>query len=85
MGKNIRKNVSHKYSQKNLNDVKQSAIDALKTASKKQFKKWHKKLVIWLIIKLLIKLQKFQESRDNIKKILKLLDNTPNQTSKYRT
>ena len=46
MGKNISKNVSHKYSQKNLNDVKQSAIDALKTASKKQFKKWHKKLVI---------------------------------------
>ena len=45
MGKNISKNVSHKYSQKNLNDVKQSAIDALKTASKKQFKKWHKKLV----------------------------------------
>ena len=35
MGKNISKNLSSKYSQKLLDHAKQSATDALKTASKK--------------------------------------------------
>ena len=34
MGRNISKNVSSKYSQKLLDHAKQSATDALKTASK---------------------------------------------------
>ena len=38
--------------------AKQSATDALKTASKKQFKNQKKQLVIWLVIKLQIQLQK---------------------------
>ena len=40
IGENIIKNAKGKYSQKLLNHAKQSAADALKTASKKnQFKK----------------------------------------------
>ena len=39
------KNLSCKYSQKLLDHGKQSARDALKTVSKKQFKKQQKKLV----------------------------------------
>ena len=54
----ISKNVSGRYSQKLLDHVKQSAIDTLKTASKKQIRKPQKQLMIWLIIKLLIELQK---------------------------
>ena len=50
---NISKNLSSKYSQKLLGHAKQSAMDALKTASKKQFKKQQKQLVIWLVMKLL--------------------------------
>ena len=38
IGKNISKNLSSKYSQNILDHVKQSATDALKTASKKRFK-----------------------------------------------
>ena len=37
IGKNISKNVSSKYSQKLLDHAKQSATDALKTASKRAF------------------------------------------------
>ena len=37
--KNISENMSGKYSQKRLDHTKQSATDALKTVSKKQFKK----------------------------------------------
>ena len=43
---NIGKNLSSKYSQKLLDHAKQ-------TASKKQFKKQQKQLVIWLVMKLL--------------------------------
>ena len=39
------KNLSCKYSKKLLDHGKQSARDALKTTSKKQFKKQQKKLV----------------------------------------
>ena len=39
VGINISKNLSSKYSQKRLDHTKQSASDALKTASKKEFEK----------------------------------------------
>ena len=39
LGKNISKNISSKYSQKLLYHAKQSAIDALKTASKQEIQK----------------------------------------------
>ena len=46
VGINISKNLSSKYSQKRLDHAKQSVSDALKTASKKQFEKQQKQLVI---------------------------------------
>ena len=52
--KNIGKNLSNKYSQKILDSPKKSTTDAIKTVSKKQFKKQEKQLVIWLLIKLVI-------------------------------
>ena len=54
-GKNISKNLSSKYRQKLLNHAKQSAKDALK-----------KQLVIWLGIKVLTELQKFQKLDNRI-------------------
>ena len=44
--KNIDKNLSSKYSHELLDHAKQSATGAHKTASKKQFKKQQKQLVI---------------------------------------
>ena len=38
LGKKISKNLSGKYGQKHLDHAKNSATDALKTVSKKQFK-----------------------------------------------
>ena len=38
IGKNISKNLSSKYSQKRLDHAKQSAADALKTASKRRIR-----------------------------------------------
>ena len=52
--KNISKKVSGKYSKKHLHHAKQSEADGLKTTSKKRFKKQRKRLVIWLVTKLLI-------------------------------
>ena len=46
IGKNISKNLSSKYSQKVLDHDKQSATDALKTASKRAIEKQQKRLVI---------------------------------------
>ena len=46
IGKSISKNSSGNYSQKFLDHAKQSPTDALKNASKKQFKEHLKKLVI---------------------------------------
>ena len=70
MGRIIDKNVSEtfsgKYSQKLLDHAKHSATDALKTASKKQFKKQQKQMMIWLVIKSLIKLQSSQKLRNRI-------------------
>ena len=39
IGKNVSKNVSSKYGQKPLDHAKQSATDALKTASKRAIQK----------------------------------------------
>ena len=52
---NMGKSLSNKYGQNLLDSAKKSTMDAIKTASKEQFKKQQKELVIWLIIKLLIK------------------------------
>ena len=70
MGKNnsrkLSKNLSSKYSQKLLHYAEQSATYALKTASKRSIQKQQKQLVIWLVIKLLIELQKFQKNHNRI-------------------
>ena len=52
IGKNVSKNVIGKYRQKRLDHIKQSATDIIEQ---------QKQLVIWLVIKLLIELRKFQE------------------------
>ena len=54
MCKIIFKNINGKYSKNLIVHAKQSVTDTLKIASKKQ-------LVTWLVIKLLIKLQKSQK------------------------
>ena len=46
IGKKIDKNLNTKYSQELPHHAKQSPTDALKTASKKQFKKQQEQLVI---------------------------------------
>ena len=67
MGRNIRKIIRIKYSQKLFDHAKQSAIDALKTSyKKKSFKKKWKQLVILLEIKLLIKLPESQKIHHSI-------------------
>ena len=53
--KNMGKSLSNKYGQKLLDSAKKSTTDAIKTASKEQFKKLQKQLATWLVIKLLIK------------------------------
>ena len=53
--KNMGERLSNKYGQKLLGSAKKSTTDATKTDSKEQFKKQQKQLVIWLVIKLLIK------------------------------
>ena len=58
--KNISKVLGGNYSQKLLDQSKQSATDALKTSSKRVIQKKQKQLVIWLVIKLLKELQKSQ-------------------------
>ena len=44
--KNMSKSLSNKYCQKLLNSAKKSTTDAIKTASKEQFKKQQKQLVL---------------------------------------
>ena len=44
--KNMGKDLSNKFGQKLLDSAKKSTIDAIKTASKKQFKNQQKRLVI---------------------------------------
>ena len=64
--KNISKNLSGECSQTLLGHIKRSATGAPKTASKKQFVKHHKQLVIWLVVKMPIELQKSQKLRNRI-------------------
>ena len=73
VGKNISKNVSGKYSpgmlairQKLLNHAKQPATNALKILQREQYKKQQKRLVIWLVINLLIKLQGFKKIHNRV-------------------
>ena len=67
-GKNISKILSGKYSLKLLDHAKQSTKDALhlKLIQKELFKKQQKQLVIWLVIKFLIELRKFEKIHNNI-------------------
>ena len=69
IGKNIRKNMINMQLDKLVNmaiKFLDQATDPLKTASKIQFRKQQKQLVIWLVTKLMIKLQKPQKLRHNI-------------------
>ena len=53
--KNMGKNLSNKYGQKIFDTAKKSTTDAIKLLLKEQFRKLQKQLVIWLVIKMLIK------------------------------
>ena len=68
-GKNISKNISKslkgKYSQKLLDHAEKSQM-YVKLLPKESFKKKQNQVVIWLVIKLLIILQKFQEIYNKI-------------------
>ena len=73
MSKNIGKSFSSKYSpgmlamrQELLDHAKKSKTDALKTSSKRVIQKQQKQLVIWLVIELLLKLEKFQKIHSKI-------------------
>ena len=67
MYNNIVKNTgeiwNNKNTQKLVNQADQSATDSLETALKERIKKNNKLPVIWLVIQLLIKLQKFKTER----------------------
>ena len=63
MSKNISKTLSGKYSQKRLEYARKMR---LKLLQKEQFRKQQKQLVIWLVIKLLTGLQKFQKIHSKI-------------------
>ena len=66
IGKNTGKNLSGKYSQKLLDHAKKLQQMHLKLLKKEQFKKQQKQLVIWLVIKLLIKSRGFQKGRNKL-------------------
>ena len=53
--KNMSKSLSNKYGQELLDSAKKSTAWAIKPHQKELFKKSLKQLVIWLVIKLLIK------------------------------
>ena len=57
IGKILSENLRGEYTQEHLGHAKQSATDALKTFSKRIIKKKNskKQLVIWLVVKTLIK------------------------------
>ena len=66
IGENISKTLIGKYSQKFLDHAKKCETDAPKTSSKRVIQKRQKKLVIWLVIKLLTELRKFQNIHNKI-------------------
>ena len=49
------RSMSDKYGKKLVDAAKKSATHAIKTASKREYKKLQKQQMIWLVIKLLIK------------------------------
>ena len=65
----IGKNLSGKYRKKLFDHTKQSTTDSLDTVSKrvihKKKKKKQRQLVVWLVIELLLKLQKYQKGQNN--------------------
>ena len=73
MGKNISKGLSGKCSlgmlamcQKLFDHAEKSATDVTETSSKRVTQKTAEAMVIWLLIKLLIKLQNFQKIHNKI-------------------
>ena len=70
IAKNKSKNVSSKYSQKLLIMPNNLLQIHFKLFQKEKFKKQQKQLVIWLVIKLLIKLLKSQEFRIGQKEMI---------------
>ena len=64
--KTIEKNLSSKYSQKILNHAKNLLQMHLKLFQKEQLKKQQRQMVIWLTIKSLTKLRKFQKLHQRI-------------------
>ena len=60
ISKSITKNLSNKYSQRIIDNAKQSTTDAVKLLQKGKFIKEQKELVTLLAIKPLIRLQKSQ-------------------------
>ena len=61
IGNYISQNVSGEYNQKRLDHAKTYTTDALKTSLEGVIQKNQKQLVIWLLIKMLIKLQNFKK------------------------
>ena len=70
IGKKISKNSGSKYSQKLFDHAKQSATDALKFVTKRRNQKQQKQLVIWLVIKFVIKLQEPQKPHHRVIQLL---------------
>ena len=66
IGKNIGKALSGECSQKLISDIKKKPQVHLKLPQKEQFIKNHKQLLIWLVVKLPIELQKSQKLRNRI-------------------
>ena len=70
IGKKISKNSGSKYNQKLFDHAKQSATDALKFVTKRRNQKQQKQLVIWLVIKFVIKLQEPQKPHHRVIQLL---------------
>ena len=73
IGKNISKNVAGKYCQKFLIMLNNLQQMRLKQLQKQCFEKQQKQLVIWLVIKLLIKISK-NSQQNNSKTVTNKLD-----------
>ena len=65
-GKNIIKSLSNKYSQELLDHAKNLQAIHLALLQNQSLKKQQSQLVIWLVMKLLIKLQNFQQIHNKI-------------------
>ena len=84
IGKSITKILSNKYSQKIIDNAKQPTTYALKIFQKGHLKKQQKQLVILLVIKSLIRLQKSQDfHHKTIQEQLKLKQKIQDLIEKY--